>query len=1283
MSYYLRVLGGFELLHNDTPIPVASAKQRCLLASLALAIPDNCHRDVLAERLWGGRSEGGASQNLRTALSQLRKQFTKEPVLCAQREQVWLNPDMIEVDALTFKTLLKNHDPQSVLAASEMYRGDFLADVRVRDSEAEQWIADQRGWFRTRALETFVKLSEGSLASGDMETAVQAGRRAVLLDDLAEEAHRALLNALLAANRRGEAVRHSMSMLELFESALGVTPSTETMAVIEKVRQDLGRRVIPEKPLVPMQPEAAQVPPVASASEEKQNLIEQRLIVALSYEIAGVAEIAAQASAEELADFVTDLNRVVAAVAAEWLGLTGANAPDHGVIYFGVDGQTEDFASDAVTAANELSEAIANYRWPNRPDQRFLLRAALDESVSLVFSRGSDGDQSKVIGEAELKARRIRHAAPIPGILISDRLRTRVSGYFKLEPYKDRSRGRERVGSDVLWQLNMPRRMSDRFEARHRQLLPLVGRRSELDLLINRWSDTCEGRGQVVIVRGQPGIGKSRLLHDFRGRLKASGVRPWLFQCTPSGGRTALSPLANMFAGRRRWQQQPSLVFMRAIRRLGVSNPEAIEQLGFISGISPSVGDNPPLSTKEALRRMRNAIQTVIASRLGTNPLCLVVEDIHWADPSTLAELEALSTWIADKPVFVILTARDDSLRAISDASNALDLTLRRLDPAETRALATSLWEVASEDRPTPEQVAFLSEFSDGVPLFLEELALWRLQVERSVGTSPALRTDAWGDPAMPVNDLLLSRLNALGEGRKVAQVASAIGRSFDLPMLRAVIGDLLPEEKLSGLLTLLVDQNILRQVWPPPDAEYEFRHAMLREAAYSSLRDADRRIFHRRVFKRLEQQTSEEAITQDADLAWHAERAGNYTAAATVLVRLGRDNAAKSAMAEARSSLSHALELTDHIDDIDARERLQLEVIAALGPLLASHFGPRDERTQQLYDRGVNIARQRPSGELAAWFPVFWGWWYTGSDFLIMHDRAMRVQEMLAAVDDPEVRLQINHCIWAIDFNLGHHRETLEAIETGLALYDAERARMNRTLFGGHDAKVCGLGQKALSSWLVGQTDASDAALAEMIDFVDGIGHIPSKAHSLDTEAVSAFYRGDFEHLAEIATRMGEFAAKYEMEFLNGLSLLFGGWAKSQLDPNTNSGHEVFCNGLEVLEQLGSVADLPIYLYMHSKILALEGKFDKAIAALDRAVSEARDTGHSYWLPELYRLRAEVRAQTGDDTDLFAPDLKLALAIATEQGALALLDRSVQTARNLGIASDPTIVDSENWTAP
>lgn len=273
----------------------------------------------------------------------------------------------------------------------------------------------------------------------------------------------------------------------------------------------------------------------------------------------------------------------------------------------------------------------------------------------------------------------------------------------------------------------------------------------------------------------------------------------------------------------------------------------------------------------------------------------------------------------------------------------------------------------------------------------------------------------------------------------------------------------------------------------------------------------------------------------------------------------------------------------------------------------------------------------------------------------------------MLSKANEPEIQLQVNHCIWAIDFNLGRHRETQDAIKAGLALYDEKRAKESRTEFGGHDAKVCGLGQLALSLWLTGRTKASDAALSRMIAFTDRIAHAHSKAHSLDTEAVSAFYRDDFERLTEVSARMADFAKRHKMQSLSGQSLLFSGWAEAHRT-GLASGHARFQNGLSLLRELGAVADLPIYLCMHATLLGLAGKIEPAIEVINEAIGRGEETGHAYWLAELHRCRAILRARAGERKDAVAADLRCAVEIAESQGATALTRRARHSMRELGI---------------
>jgi predicted ATPase len=371
--------------------------------------------------------------------------------------------------------------------------------------------------------------------------------------------------------------------------------------------------------------------------------------------------------------------------------------------------------------------------------------------------------------------------------------------------------------------------------------------------------------------------------------------------------------------------------------------------------------------------------------------------------------------------------------------------------------------------------------------------------------------------------------------------------------------------------------------------------------------------------------------------------------------------------MVEARHYLEHALEICDQLNDNSPVELLRLTALTALGPVLTGTVGHNSPEARKLYEDAVAIARLQRTEDQAKWFPIYWGWWLSGSDFHVMRDRAIQVRRMLADVDDPEIRLQVNHCIWAIDFNMGRHRETQEAIVKGLQLYNEDVAKTSRTLFGGHDAKVCGLGQLGLSLWLTGQRRASDEATSEMITHADRIAHAPSKAHALDIAAVSAFYRNDFTRLGAMSKYMGEYAKQHEMKSLEGLSSLFGGWVLAQTQ-NLADGLEMFGNGLSLLKRVGAVVDLPLYLDMNAAMLGLNGKLEEAMGVVDEAIGKALETGHAYWLAELHRRRALLLNDVGRSIDEVTFELRSAIAIAKAQGATALLKRAELTIQELGI---------------
>lgn len=701
-------------------------------------------------------------------------------------------------------------------------------------------------------------------------------------------------------------------------------------------------------------------------------------------------------------------------------------------------------------------------------------------------------------------------------------------------------------------------------------------------------------------------------------------------------------------------------------QRNGISDPEVIDLFTYLLGAQ---GRNERLShddPKMIREKARGAVFRALEAVCRNGPVVVAVEDIHWIDPTSEDLLGEAARVIHQFPVLLVVTSRLGFRSDWLDAVDPTRLSLRPLDRDETRLAIEARW---PEHRRAmlPELFDVTERISGGVPLFIEEICQW---VSENVGSDATSLSESIKPTQISAFEAILNaRLQHLGSAREVARAAAVAGTHVNLPVLRALLPDF-GKKALASAAVMLCETGFLMRIRAPGRVAYGFRHVLIQETIYKALLRKQRQMLHRRLFAAVRENRGIAPWIDVGALAEHAERAGLLKEAIELFILAGKENSSRSAMIEARHYLEHALALCDQVGDGHTVEPLQLSALTALGPILTGLVGLNSPPARKLYEDGVEIARRQPMEDQSKWFPIYWGWWLTGSDFHVMHDRALEVQAMLAKADDPEIQLQVNHCIWAIDFNLGRHRETKDAIEAGLALYNEQAAKKSRTEFGGHDAKVCALGQLSLSLWLTGQTKASDAALSKMITFVDRISHAPSKAHSLDTEAVSAFYREDFERLINVSERMASFAKKHEMQSLSGLSLLFGGWAEAHRG-SLASGHKRFQDGLLLLRDLGAVADLPIYLCMHAALLGRAGKLESAIDVANEAIEKAEETGHAYWLAELHRCRAILHAQAGANEDAVAADLRSAIEIAEGQGATALLTRARHSMQELGVVLD------------
>jgi predicted ATPase len=370
----------------------------------------------------------------------------------------------------------------------------------------------------------------------------------------------------------------------------------------------------------------------------------------------------------------------------------------------------------------------------------------------------------------------------------------------------------------------------------------------------------------------------------------------------------------------------------------------------------------------------------------------------------------------------------------------------------------------------------------------------------------------------------------------------------------------------------------------------------------------------------------------------------------------------------EGRELLEHALKLCEGMAPTGGRDAMRLSAMAALGPILTSTEGSGSSAARELYEKALEIARRRPASERATWFPVYWGWWFTGAD--IDNKRAQAILEELKDVDDPEIQLQIRHCIWAIDFYLGKHQSCIQAVDAGLPLYGAGRGGENFTLFGGHDAKVCALSHRGLSEWLTGRATSALKSMNEARQWASQTRHVGSIAHALYNAAMLSCYRRDFASLLGAIAELRPLTAKHKLRSLAAAADIFEGWCEGNIG-QPQRGQEMIRRGLDIHTELQTPEDYPVYCGMLAELMARTGNSGEALELLSSAAVEAEVSGHRYWLAELHRRKAVLLFYEGAERDVVLRALVESLETAANQNATPLLIGAFETLEQLAVSEE------------
>jgi class 3 adenylate cyclase/predicted ATPase len=983
-----------------------------------------------------------------------------------------------------------------------------------------------------------------------------------------------------------------------------------------------------------------------TAPAGRSSLAELRPITALSATILGFPLSANELDPEDLLDTTAALHCALADIVSRARGIAASLHGDALFAYFGYPAAHEDDAERAVRVGLTLLDAIGRFEAPNR------LRARIGIATGpvIVGDVCEGGRQTpSVVGAAPSLATRLQALAAPNTIVIAESTQRQVGAFFELEDLGAFETG---DASQRIWRVKGERRGLGRFEALRSGDTPLVGREEEIALLCRLWTRAKAGEGNMVLLSGEPGVGKSRLAAALEKRLREEQYLELRYFCSPYHQNSALYPviaqLERAAAFEREDTPELKLEKLEALLALAplVSVEEDIALLADLLSL-PLPARYPPLDFTPQLKREKVlcACARHIEALARRQPILIVFEDLQWIDPTSRDLLQLIIERLEGRPVLLIATFRPEFQPPWIGQPQVTALSLSRLNRRSAEALVHGLAGAA-----VPSDVAdAIVERGDGVPLFLEELT--KAVLEETVQVAgPAVPVQALVVPAT-LHALLLARLDRLGAGAKeMAQIGAAIGRQFSFELLAAVAGQ--DVSRLEAPITRLVEAGLVFQRGTTPQASFLFKHALVQEAAYATLLRAPRQLLHARIADALHAEDGKKIVAAPEIIAHHLESAGRSVEAVTFWREAGERAVRRAANREGIEHFRRGLSLLEAQPDSAERLRVELAILSQLGPALMSVYGWSAPEAGEMVERAANIGRQLEStADLApsiANLAVF-------NIYRCQLDKAEEASADLFRIarelDDAEIMLQAHHCAWPVRYHRGRFAQALEHADAGLNLYEEERHSRHRHVYFGHDPAVCALALGAAAQWVLGYPASAMHRHAEAITLARRLRDPASLAHSLFISANSHAADGDAAGVFTTATELRELSDRHGFSHFHAYALMFLGWALA-CSGEVAQGIRQITYGFGILRQQGARNSMPRGHCLMAEAHLMANHHREGLEHVTQAL-ELAQTGDQGCLARLHHLHAELLLHfSGSDDEAVEASLLQAISVARRQGA-------------------------------
>ena len=959
---------------------------------------------------------------------------------------------------------------------------------------------------------------------------------------------------------------------------------------------------------------------------------ERRQLTVLFCDLVGSTALAVRLDPEDLSAVIRRFQLTSTGIITSYGGYVAKFMGDGLLAYFGYPVTHEDEAENAVRAGLDLVAKVGRLLLPS--GQALQVRVGISTGLVVLANNMVSGsaDEVAATGETPNLAARLQELATPNTVVVSEVTRRLLGGGFACERLGPKTlKGfAEPVNPFIIIGENA---VESRFDAKAgSRLTQFVGRRRELASLLNLWERAKKREGQVGLICGEPGIGKSRISIALINEIAVDDHYTIRWQCSSHHTNSPLYPAIRNLERAARFDREdtPAIRLEKLetlLSRFGQS--VLVDAPLFAALLSiPSFGRYPPLDLTPQ-RQKDLTIDALIRQALASTPkgpVLFLLEDVHWIDPTTLELVNRTIEAVKSSAFFALITFRPDFFSPWLDRSHVTMFRLERLSKDEVDAMLVDL----TAGKPLPDEVSeIIVSKTDGVPLFVEEMtkAILETGVLEDVGERYVLQGPI-ALPSIPVtlHDSLVARLDRLAPIKEVAQIGAAIGREFPYRLLAALAP--MSGTSLDAALAQLIAADLVYSRGQPPDSTYVFKHALVQDAAYGSLLRSKRQQLHSNIADALNAQFPQIVETQPELMAHHLEEGGLPQQAIDFLRKAGQRAIERSAFAEGIGHLTRALELLGSGgDDTLRRTALELEVLLAQATLAGCGYAAPETQKAYLRAKALIDDSTEPAHKFAVLYGL-WAYYYVGGE---VSKQRVAAAEFLAEAE----RYSLPSALCLSHRTLGTTYVTMGEFEAGRRHLDRARALYEQDLESapfyhyGQEVGATALCYLCWALWQLGYVDqAADVA-------VRALKHAESLSHPFTLAYTICHARGMMDVMRRRPAGANDYAqtvislcSEHGLPFWGAGGEILRGWATSHDDPD--KGVEQIRAGLTAWRKTGARLWLPIFVALEAEAHAAAGRNDAALRAVDEAISISGETGERWAIAEVVRLKAQILLKSG-----------------------------------------------------